>query len=429
MAANDMVLSSLRQAWDALPDVPFIPNYGEDSVVWGEKIEIAHYSTYNSLDILEALQTLITSKESLVLIPSFGGTMVSIPQMAKESLKISATQSSKMETSPIIDGEFVDGFNALSIRMDHEDAAAALEAREMAEDMLFDRTLVKISAGSIKFFVLYFNESVNSLVFLIGNRKVVSFDQTRIRTILNRVKKAQLVAEKQDAKTNLVSQRRKKRVISSSSSEEEEESESSSGSSSSSEDNDGNITPVFNPDMLAAKVMFPVDPLLQSYSTLPVVQDFAQSQAFNRAKAEADTLLAQAQERVATLAAQALVYQSSNARVDVPSSPMAKVNGPALKTSGLAVKPISVPDYMIPKKTVPVGVSYSNKSSSKKHKTKKSKRSDRKASSKSGARKAKHSKKSRKSSSKARKYVASSASSVSSVSESEVSENEEQKQV
>jgi len=134
-------------------------------------------------------------------------------------------------------------------------------------------------------------------------------------------------------------------------------------------------------------------------------------------------------EIVFHLAAQALVYQSSNARVDVPSSPMAKVNGPALKTSGLAVKPISVPDYMIPKKTVPVGVSYSNKSSSKKHKTKKSKRSDRKASSKSGARKAKHSKKSRKSSSKARKYVASSASSVSSVSESEVSENEEQKQV
>ena len=79
MAANDTILSSLRQAWDAQPDVPFIPNFGEDSVVWGKKIEMSHYSTYNSLDILEALQSLITSKDPLVLNPFFGDTMVSIP--------------------------------------------------------------------------------------------------------------------------------------------------------------------------------------------------------------------------------------------------------------------------------------------------------------------------------------------------------------
>jgi len=180
--------------------------------------------------------------------------------------------------------------------------------------------------------------------------------------------------------------------------------------------------------MLAAKVMFPEDNLLRSYSTLPVVQDFAQSQAFNQAKAEADSLLIQAQERVATLAAQALVYQTSNARVGVPSSPMAGVNGPALKTTGLPVKPVSLPGYMIPKKSVPVGVAYSSKSSSKKHRSKKSKRSDRKAASKSAGKKIKHQKKSRKAA-KAKKYVQSSASSASSMSESEVSENEEQKQV
>ena len=47
--------------------------------------------------------------------------MVSLSQMAKESLKISATQNLKMESSPIIDGEFMEAFNVLSIRMDHED--------------------------------------------------------------------------------------------------------------------------------------------------------------------------------------------------------------------------------------------------------------------------------------------------------------------
>ena len=71
--------------------------------------------------------------------------------MTKEDLRSSALLTSKMETSPIIDGEFVQGFEALSARMDHEDAGEALDAREMADNMVFDRTLVKISAGSIKF--------------------------------------------------------------------------------------------------------------------------------------------------------------------------------------------------------------------------------------------------------------------------------------
>ena len=420
MAATDLVLPSLRQAWDALPDVPLIPNYGEDLVVFGKKVEIAHYSKYNSSDILEALQTLIPSKHSLVLIPSFGGTPVFIPQMTKEALRSSACLSSKMETSAIIDGEFLEGFEVLSNRMDHEDQGEAMDAREMADDMLFERTLVKISAGSVKFFVFYFDESVNALVFLIGNRKVVSFDQTRIRTILNRVKKARLAAEKEQQKPVEVSQRKKKRVISSSSSEEE--SESSSDSSSSDEDNGGGSTPVFNPHLLASQTCFPVDPMLQSYSTLPVVKDYAQSQAFNKAKADADLMLAQAQERVAVLSAQALVYESS--KPTVPASPMASVNGPALKPVG--VPPISIPGYMIPKKSSPVGVSF--KQSSKKPKHKRSKK-DKKRHSKSGDKKMKHSRRVKKSSKKSRKYESSSAASVSSMSESDVSENEEQKQV
>ena len=215
---------------------------------------------------------------------------------------------------------------------------------------------------------------------------------------------------------------RKKRVISSSSSEEGEESESSSSSSSSDEDNGGKATPVFNLNLLASQTCFPVDPLLSSYSTLPVVKDYAQSQAFNKAKAEADMLLAQAQERVAMLSAQALVYESS--KPNVPASPMASVNGPALKSS--AVSPISIPGYMIPKKSSPVGVSYKQSS---KPKHKRSKKSDRKMTSKSGDKKAKQSRRPKKSSRKSRKREPSSASSVSSVSESDVSENEEQKQV
>ena len=56
-----MILPSLRQVLDAVPDVALISNYEEDSVVYGKKVEIAHYSNYNSLDVREANDELRSS--------------------------------------------------------------------------------------------------------------------------------------------------------------------------------------------------------------------------------------------------------------------------------------------------------------------------------------------------------------------------------
>ena len=383
-----------------------IPDYGVDLVVQGEKVEICHYSQYNALEILEALQKLIPSKHCLVLGPSFGGTPVPISQMCGEALISAATQKFKLETSPIISGEFVDGFECLRARMDSNVKEEADDAKEMMEDMVFEQTLVKIAANSIKFFGFYLDSSINSLIFLIGNRKCASYDRTRCASILSRVKK-------QNSQVARSSVGRTRKIV-------QETSESSSSSSSmeySEEESDGaSVTPVLG----SSGIGKPVSPLLQSYANLPTVNSFDQAQSFAQAKADAELAVSQAQDRLAALQANALVYQTQVA----PKVNKAQSSGPPLKTNDRTVLPVvSLPDYLIPKKTQPVSVHYSTKDKPKKRSHKSSKLQK-----KSEKRSASKKKSSRKSHKKAKRF-SSESDSGSSSSDSSASEDEVEKQV
>jgi len=405
MAATQTHYGSLDQAWRALPDVPMIPDYGVDLVVLAKKVEIGQYSTYDALDILEALQKLIPSKHCLILGPSFGGTPVPISNMCGDALIAAATQKFKLETSPIIEGEFVAAFECLRARMQSNVKEDADEAKEMMEDMVFDQTLIKIAANSIKFFGFYLENSVNSLMFLVGNRKCASYDRTRCTAIMNRLKKQNSENSKSTQKFSSVG-RTRKIVLETSDSES---SESSSEQSSEEEIDEGTVTPI----MECAGSGTPMAPLLKSYANLPVVNSFDEEESFAKAKAEAELAVLKAQQRLATLQANALVYQSQ-------SAPVAKVNGPPLKTPDRAVLPVSsLPDYMIPKKAQPINVHYSEKQKPKKKSRKSSKR-EKKSSSRKGSSKSSV-KKSRRSSSRD--------GSSSSSSEKSASEDELEKQV
>jgi len=322
--------------------------------------------------------------------------------MCGEALISAATQKFKLETSPIISGEFVDGFECLRARMDSYVKEEADDAKEMMEDMVFEQTLVKIAANSIKFFGFYLDSSVNSLIFLIGNRKCASYDRTRCASILSRVKK-------QNSQVARSSVGRTRKIV-------QETSESSSSSSSmeySEEESDGaSVTPVLG----SSGIGKPVSPLLQSYANLPTVNSFDQAQSFAQAKADAELAVSQAQERLAALQANALVYQTQVA----PKVNKAQSSGPPLKTNDRTVLPVvSLPDYLIPKKTQPVNVHYSTKDKPKKRSHKSSKSEKRSASKK---------KSSKKSHKKAKRF-SSESNSGSSSSDSSASEDEVEKQV
>ena len=95
----------------------------------------------------------------------------------------------KLEAAPSINGEFVNGFKYLRARMQFIVMEDADETKEMMEDMVFDETLIKIAANSIKFFGFYLDSAVNSLISLIGNRKCASYDRPRCASIVSRRKK------------------------------------------------------------------------------------------------------------------------------------------------------------------------------------------------------------------------------------------------
>jgi len=196
----------------------------------------------------------------------------------------------------------------------------------------------------------------------------------------------------------------------------QETSESSSSSSSmeySEEESDGaSVTPVLG----SSGIGKPVSPLLQSYANLPTVNSFDQAQSFAQAKADAELAVSQAQERLAALQANALVYQTQVA----PKVNKAQSSGPPLKTNDRTVLPVvSLPDYLIPKKTQPVSVHYSTKDKPKKRSHKSSKSEKRSASKK---------KSSKKSHKKAKRF-SSESNSGSSSSDSSASEDEVEKQV
>ena len=199
--------------------------------------------------------------------------------------------------------------------------------------------------------------------------------------------------------------------------ETSESSSSSSSMESSEEESDGaSVTPVLG----SSGIGKPVSPLLQSYANLPTVNSFDQAQSFAQAKADTELAVSQAQDRLAALQANTLVYQTQVA----PKVNKAQSSGPPLKTNDRTVLPVvSLPDYLIPKKTQPVSVHYSSKDKPKKRSHKSSKLQK-----KSEKRSASKKKSSRKSHKKAKRF-SSESDSGSSSSDSSASEDEVEKQV
>ena len=396
---------ALRQAWLALPDVPCIPDFGVDSVLMVKKVQISQYGAWSQLLIHEALVGLIPSKHCVVLAPSVGGVPVPITQMSMDALFVAATSQPKMETSAVIDSEFRLAFDNIMVRGRDPDNAVSLDAMEHLQDMTFEHFLLKIASNTVKWFVFFTDTSIQANIFLAGNRKIVSFDKTRIAAVEKCLKRLNLPSisasvkekaplrkrkpQKQDSSSSdsPPSRRNRKQVLSSSSSSSSSDSEGSDklsyhGQSTDSEEEgqlkEGTVTPV----LVNSGNAGPAKALLGSYATLPVVNSFSQSQLHARAQAEAQVALIQAQERVAALAAAGLIYQTA---------PAYQNNGAPFKAPPAPVVPVvpvanSLPfSYSIPKRD--------------KHEVKKHKKSSKHGKSKKSKGK-KSSKKSKKHSSK-----------------------------
>jgi hypothetical protein len=67
-----------------------------------------------------------------------------------------------------------------------------MDAMEMLQDLTFDHFLLKIASNTVKWFVFFPDTSIQANMFLAGNRKIVSFDKTRIAAVEKSLKRLNL---------------------------------------------------------------------------------------------------------------------------------------------------------------------------------------------------------------------------------------------
>ena len=136
---------------------------------------------------LEALNNLIASKHSLVIIPSSCGSFVPISQMATDDLLYSATFKPKIESSPIIDEDIKPIFDELASLLQVPEPGVSAQALEDVQDMISNQTLRQISKGHINCFYFYHDNLMDCTIMILGNRQALSFDSKNIRALQTKV--------------------------------------------------------------------------------------------------------------------------------------------------------------------------------------------------------------------------------------------------
>jgi len=292
---------------------------------------------------LDALNSLVSGKDYLVIAPSACGSFVPISQMEPDLLIAAATSKAKMESLPIIDAEILPVFNEFISLMTDSDPLVASQALEDLQDMVFDQTLRKLSKFQLKYFFYFLDDLSDNLVMVLGNRKIISFDSKKIKALQKQMAGISPTTPK-------VNKRKPKAKPSSSSDSSESPSNSSSDDLSGEEGliPEGSRTPV----LLSPSVPVAVGPTVQ-LSTSPVPSVAASSNSlstprvFARDKAIAEAALVEAQQNVAALAAVAANFQVA---------PLLQTSGPALKVppAPLVPPPVMIlstpPGYNIPRK-------------------------------------------------------------------------------
>ena len=339
----NMKTSELVSAWDGLPEDPCIAYFGGDLVIRGRRIDLSHFRQYTESERLDALNSLVSGKDYLVIAPSACGSFVPISQMEPDLLIAAATSKAKMESLPIIDAEILPVFNEFISLMTDSDPLVASQALEDLQDMVFDQTLRKLSKFQLKYFFYFLDDPSNNLVMVLGNRKIISFDSKKIKALQRQMAGISPTTPKVN--------KRKPKAKPSSSSESSESPSNSSSDDLSDEEGlipEGSRTPV----LLPPSIPVAVGPSVQ-LSTSPVPSVAASSNSistplgFARDKATAEAALVEAQQNVVALAAVAANFQVA---------PLLQTSGPALKVPPAPLVPLPAmiqstpPGYKIPRK-------------------------------------------------------------------------------
>ena len=106
---------------------------------------------------------------------------------AHRGLNFSALFKIRNESSSIIHTEIKPVFDELVSQLKDPEPSVSAQALEDLQGMVFDQTLRQLSKCNVKYFFVYQDELMDCSFMVLGNRKVLSFNSKKIKTLQNKI--------------------------------------------------------------------------------------------------------------------------------------------------------------------------------------------------------------------------------------------------
>ena len=302
-----MAHSAIKAIFLATEDRPMAPLFGSNFIVQGKRILVSALgANFDRVDVLQALRELILDQNQLIVRKTAASEPLTLDVMNFEEIEAAIQFKAPNESSTIL-GDSLGEYNNLKAQylsaINDQEQDGVLSA---IKKLCFDATLENLASNALKGFGSFMHEPSGTRVFLLDNRKLYSFDQSRIRNISTAISRenarAAQIANQDEAKRSAEKpkapkKKSKKQPKAKSASEEEEEPDilryasSSSvsnpceGAHTDSEDDhrqDGSVTPIMG---------------AQLTNRLPTAPVFNAGSLFSSKQAKVDALEAKAQKK------------------------------------------------------------------------------------------------------------------------------------
>ena len=179
-----MAHSDIKAIFLATEDRPMAPLFGSNLIVQGKRILVSALgANFDRVDVLQALRELILDQNQLIVWKTAASEPLTLDVMNFEEIEAAIQFKAPNESSTIL-GDSLGEYNNLKAQYlsainDQEQDGVLFEIKKLC----FDATLENLASNALKGFGSFMHEPSGTRVFLLDNRKLYSFDQSRIRNI------------------------------------------------------------------------------------------------------------------------------------------------------------------------------------------------------------------------------------------------------
>ena len=194
-----MATFDLQSSINSLSDTPILPCFQGYSVVQAKLLDFGVFKPLGPNLVFEALSSLITSMDMLVIAPSKTPQPVPMQLMTLEALCQAMRQKLRVEAQPLLGDDYVNAFDDLKALVEANDESSEQAMMEI-QQLCFKSTLEAISCASVKKGALYMCPFTQKPCLMLGSRGLFVTDKARVAAAMSKQNKTQKLSGKSAAK-------------------------------------------------------------------------------------------------------------------------------------------------------------------------------------------------------------------------------------